>query len=271
MEETALRMIGHRILLASGDSSGLVLPIRRKAQVYAISTTNPFSLEPDTLVKVISEVLANGGINGNYLVEVVDKGRPSAVVYSFVKRGNREHDLIPCSGRMLPSASYEIRISFSEWANSLIFWSEGLGSDSGSKKRINGLVFAIFLCIIFFIASGVFYFHSKHKKRTPMQPSDSRLLALGALQFDASRRILFNSKEKINLTDREADLLLILVHRINEPITREEMLREVWGDEGHYIGRTLDVFISRLRKKLESEPGLQIVTIRGMGYKLELN
>lgn len=270
-EETAMRLIGHRLLLASGDSTGLVLPVRRKAQTYKISAANPFALEPDTLVKVVSEVLANADINGNYLVEVVDRNRQFEVVYSFMRRGNRERDLIPCSGRVLPPASYEIRISFSEWANSLVFWSEGLRFEPESEKQGNELVFTIFFLAIFFIAGGAFYFYWNSKKRTPMQPTESGLLALGSLQFDAARRILINSKEKINLTDREADLLLLLVHRINQPIAREEILKEVWGDEGHYIGRTLDVFISRLRKKLESEPGIQIVTIRGMGYKLELN
>jgi DNA-binding response OmpR family regulator len=48
-------------------------------------------------------------------------------------------------------------------------------------------------------------------------------------------------------------------------------LNKVWGDEGDYIGRTLDVFISKLRKKLEADSSIKIVNIRGVGYKLVMD
>ena len=53
-----------------------------------------------------------------------------------------------------------------------------------------------------------------------------------------------------------------------ELLEREVILKTVWGDDGDYIGRTLDVFISKLRKKLEANTNLKIVNIRGVGYKL---
>lgn len=63
-------------------------------------------------------------------------------------------------------------------------------------------------------------------------------------------------------------MLLLLHANVNQTIERVEILNIVWGDEGDYIGRTLDVFISKRRKKLEGDTNLQIVNIRGVGYKL---
>ena len=55
---------------------------------------------------------------------------------------------------------------------------------------------------------------------------------------------------------------------VNTTVERDVILNMVWGDEGDYVGRTLDVFISKLRKKLEADSSVKIVNIRGVGYKL---
>jgi DNA-binding response OmpR family regulator len=57
---------------------------------------------------------------------------------------------------------------------------------------------------------------------------------------------------------------------VNITVERDVLLKNVWGDEGAYVGRTLDVFISKLRKKLEADPSIRIVNVRGIGYKLIL-
>ena len=73
------------------------------------------------------------------------------------------------------------------------------------------------------------------------------------------------------LTSKEADLLLLLYNDVNTTVEREVILNRVWGDEGDYVGRTLDVFISKLRKKLEVDSKVKIVNIRGIGYKLVMD
>ncbi len=75
----------------------------------------------------------------------------------------------------------------------------------------------------------------------------------------------------IELSSKETDLLAILLKFVNETVERDVILNVVWGDEGDYIGRTLDVFISKLRKKIEADDSLKIVNIRGIGYKLVVN
>ena len=62
--------------------------------------------------------------------------------------------------------------------------------------------------------------------------------------------------------------MLILLHQnINTTLEREQILKEVWGDEGDYVGRTLDVFISKLRKRLKADDNVKIVNVRGVGYR----
>ncbi|MEM7657278.1 MAG: helix-turn-helix domain-containing protein, partial [Bacteroidota bacterium] len=60
-----------------------------------------------------------------------------------------------------------------------------------------------------------------------------------------------------------------LLHRsVNQTLERDQILKEVWGNENGYVGRTLDVFISKLRKKLAADPNLKIINVRGVGYRL---
>ena len=63
-------------------------------------------------------------------------------------------------------------------------------------------------------------------------------------------------------------MLGIFAENINTEVPRERLQKEVWEDEGVIVGRSLDMFISKLRKKLSTEPGIQIVSIHGKGYKL---
>ncbi|MBT8195742.1 MAG: winged helix-turn-helix domain-containing protein, partial [Bacteroidia bacterium] len=70
---------------------------------------------------------------------------------------------------------------------------------------------------------------------------------------------------------KEADLLLLLYNSANTTVERETILIRVWGNDGDYVGRIMDVFISKLRKKLEADTSVKIVNIRGIGYKLVMD
>lgn len=93
-------------------------------------------------------------------------------------------------------------------------------------------------------------------------------ITLGKFSFDKSNLLLKHNHQHIDLSQKEAEVLDLLMASANQTIDRETMLREVWGNEGDYIGRTLDVFISKLRKKLEADDTIKIVNVRGVGYKL---
>jgi DNA-binding response OmpR family regulator len=89
--------------------------------------------------------------------------------------------------------------------------------------------------------------------------------------FNVQQRQLITSKRTIDLTGTETRLLLIFALSPNETIERKRLQKEIWEDEGIIVGRSLDMFISKLRKKLELDPNINIVVIRGKGYRLELN
>jgi DNA-binding response OmpR family regulator len=80
---------------------------------------------------------------------------------------------------------------------------------------------------------------------------------------------MLNEQTK-DLTGTESRVLRIFALSPNETIDRSRLQKEIWEDEGVIVGRNLDMFISKLRKKLEFDPNIKIVVIRGKGYKLEI-
>ncbi len=100
---------------------------------------------------------------------------------------------------------------------------------------------------------------------------DDEIYQLGRIRFDYSNMILSysNSREK-KLTRKEAELLRLLCMNANRLLTRETALKTIWGDDDYFIGRSMDVFITKLRKYLKEEPKLSITNVHGTGFKLEL-
>ncbi len=95
-------------------------------------------------------------------------------------------------------------------------------------------------------------------------------LTLGRYQFDYPRQKLRLDAHEETLTNREAELLKRLHDQRNQVLERGAVLRELWGDDSFFNGRSLDVFITRLRRCLKNDPQVQIVNVRGIGYKLIL-
>ena len=94
---------------------------------------------------------------------------------------------------------------------------------------------------------------------------------LGSMLFDSQNRKLIKYGKTIDLTRTETRVLHIFALSPNEAIERSRLQKEIWEDEGVIVGRSLDMFISKLRKKLEFDPNIKIVVIRGKGYKLEIS
>ncbi len=78
---------------------------------------------------------------------------------------------------------------------------------------------------------------------------------------------IITPNESFNITQREADLLKFFCENQNKVVKREEVLINVWGKDDFFLGRSMDVFISKLRKYLKSEPGIVIETIHGIGFR----
>ncbi len=92
--------------------------------------------------------------------------------------------------------------------------------------------------------------------------------SIGKLIFDYKNLSITTNGVEKTLTQREADLLKLLVEHKNNVIKREEILERVWGQNDYFLGRSMDVFISRLRKYLSGDEDLKIDNIHGVGFKL---
>ncbi|MGE4290480.1 MAG: response regulator transcription factor [Salinivirgaceae bacterium] len=93
-------------------------------------------------------------------------------------------------------------------------------------------------------------------------------LKAGAYALDVPNQMLVCHKITIKLTLKETRLLALLFTRQNQLIPRQEILLQIWGDDSYFNGRSLDVFISRIRKYLKHDPHLEIESIRSIGFRL---
>jgi DNA-binding response OmpR family regulator len=93
--------------------------------------------------------------------------------------------------------------------------------------------------------------------------------AIGTYEFDAANFTLKHKKEERVLTSREAEILKQLYLHRDRVLKREEILMAVWGNDDYFLGRSLDVFISKIRKYLKEDPNVQITNFHGVGFKLE--
>lgn len=249
--EVLLRRIGHEILLQSGDSTSKVLPIEKIAEnEYQISFEKEFSFVTDSLVNTTQRLLAKDYHVTDYIVNIINCDN-SSVAYGYAISKSKKEDILACVGRKQPIACYKINIKFKP-------------SDIVTINYKYYLVGLAFLLIIGFV-----FWKIKSKKELPKIDSN-KLFTFGSVVFDAQKRQLEINDETIDLTATETRLLLIFASSPNETIERSRLQKEIWEDEGVIVGRSLDMFISKLRKKLELDPNINIVVIRGKGYKFEV-
>ncbi|RYZ98169.1 MAG: winged helix family transcriptional regulator [Sphingobacteriaceae bacterium] len=250
--EILLRRIGHEILLQSGDSTSRVLPVKKMAgNEYQVSFDKELSFEPEALVNTTRSLLARDPLANDYVVKVLNCSN-SSVAYGYAISKNKKDDIVACVGRKQPSACYIINISFKQ---------------AGIITAKNGYILGSLPVLA--LVGFIFLRPVKPKKSLPV--SEQPGFALGSLLFDAEARTLAINGNTTELTRTEARVLSIFALLPNETIERSRLQKEIWEDEGVIVGRSLDMFISKLRKKLEPDPNIKIVVIRGRGYKLEIN
>lgn len=263
----SLRMIGHQILLSANDSTSLVLPIIRENDRYKIQFETEFEFNPEELVSTIDRIVKEAGMANSYIVEV-EKCETGEIVYSFKIDDLEKSDIIPCKARIQPKSCYSLLFTLigARKTNTALLaaTSDSLDRSNAEKLQVNHII----IVVLFVLIAGVLFFLWKRKNRSTIHPN---LIPLGEYYFDKQNTELLIEQQRIELTSKEADLLLILYNAANSTVEREDILKMVWGDEGAYVGRTLDVFISKLRKKLEFDSKVKIVNIRGVGYKLVMD
>ncbi|ROH89314.1 DNA-binding response regulator [Chryseobacterium cucumeris] len=104
-------------------------------------------------------------------------------------------------------------------------------------------------------------------KRTKKTDTSSLQYKVGKYNFDPKNYTLKGAENNITLTQRESDLLLYFIRHKNLVVKRQDILKAIWGDDDYFMGRSLDVFISRLRKVLAAEQNILIENLHGIGFR----
>jgi DNA-binding winged helix-turn-helix (wHTH) protein len=251
----ALRRTAHHLLRLAGDSTSRIPAVEQtNAYTFQVSFSRAFNY--DTLPALLQQSLRLHKVAGAYDVAVLDCARGE------LQLGYSLHDLltsgpVPCGGRSMAVGCYVLQLTFEPVA-------------PAPQPSVRWPLVALVGLL-----SGVAFIMWRRSARTRgavHQPGSSLANAIrfGQSWLDVSNQLLTSGSSQHNLTYRETKLLRLLVSHPNEVLERNQILKLVWEDEGVTVGRSVDVFVSRLRKLLQNDPTLRIAAVHGVGYRLEV-
>ena len=265
-ELIALRMIGHEVLLHAGDSTSRVLPVKQVTEnEYQLQFENRFAFDPDSLVNIIHRVITTHHLSPDYIVNVINCSG-TEIIYGYAILKSEQNSIVPCAGRKQLKSCYYINIQFP------------YSRQGGFQKKY--FIAGIGLLVLVLSWRGLQWYNkgksvagnpAKHPDPPEAAPLKDMPIQIGKFLFYHEAQYLSLDEEKTALTMKEAALLFIFATAPNQVIDRNRLQKEIWEDEGVIVGRSLDMFVSKLRKKLETDPAVRLVNIHGKGYKLEVN
>jgi DNA-binding winged helix-turn-helix (wHTH) protein len=260
-EMIVLRKVVHELMLSSGDSASRVLPVKEvSADEFYVYPEKPLSIQPDSLVNIIGKTVKEGKLLRNFTVNVV-KSRNKEVVYGLAASAVAKENVITCKGRRLPEDQYYL---------DFIFSSKQIPTPWSRWLYTGVAMLAAGLCLFFL-------WKRKDKNESPVAVTGTAVtvneanpnhIHIGKYIFSPEQQWLELNGDKVTLTIKECKVLAILANAPNTIVERETLQKEVWENEGVIVTRSLDMFISKLRKKLGDDPTVKIVNVHGKGYKL---
>lgn len=255
--KVVLRSIGHQFLLEMGDSQSRVLPVEKVVNRYVVRFEREFVFEAGVLADIVLKTVRQPDVALECFVEVQKCDSPQ-IMHSFKVHANSREDMLACQHRLHPPACYEFYFT-------PIVTTQPVEPSTDKPEKTGSAVpwMLLFACIG---VVGVFLIWK-------YRPASNKeyLIRLGNYVFDTKNMTIAIDGNEEELSSKEADLLVMLYEHEGQTLTREEILNTVWNDRNQYEGRTLDVFISKLRKRLELDTRIKIINIRGVGYKLVVN
>ncbi len=105
------------------------------------------------------------------------------------------------------------------------------------------------------------------RSKSPVLQGQNEIITIGDYRFDYDGLLLKHGQETIPLTQKEADMLLFFSKHRNQLVKRSDILLALWGKDDYFLGRSMDVFITRLRKYLKADPRIKIENVRGVGFR----
>lgn len=246
----ALRQTADRLLDLEGNHTQTIPPVKQPRDYeYLLNMQSNFNY--DSLPPFLRDALHQYRLDGNYYVAVTEC-RADSFVLGYSKT-DLSAGIPPCVGREQKFGCYNLTLIF----------------PSMQKKPFNAWDWSLGLSSLSLFLLSIFYYNKRKEKRTAEVPAASGW-NFGESVLDLDNLKLFIKGAPQSLTFREAKLLHYFIQHPNQLLSREAILGAVWEDEGIIVGRSLDVFVSRLRKILRPDSCVKIVNVHGIGYRIEL-
>ncbi len=246
--EVVLRDLGHQLLLTAKDSSSRVLPVKKiNERTYQVSFQHHFGFISDTLINVVQRTFQKNAPATNYIVNLRNCPHNETVLAFEINKN--VGDLTPCRGRKLEVGCYVIEIELLQ------------------ENRFNS---GWFLLSIIPLGLLGFYLKNRFRKKEEVAPiiDNSEYIQLGNFKFYAAEYVLESEHKTITLSEKETKALKIFAENRNQVVEREQLMKEIWEDEGIVvISRNVDVLVSKLRKKVGDDSSLKFINVHGRGYK----
>ncbi|MFD2935894.1 winged helix-turn-helix domain-containing protein [Spirosoma flavum] len=250
----ALRRTAHHLLIEKGDSTSRILPVKQlNATTFLVRLEHPFDY--NRLPALLQQSLAIHKITDNYDVSVLNcVDGELQLGYNFLDLTERNE--VPCGGRKQEPGCYTLQVTFntaethSQQAATLWPWALG-----------------------FLLVGGAYIAWRKSTLPAPATSTTEAVegvIQIGQTTFNVSNQSLNIAGLTYTLTYRETKLLDLFSRHPNQLLERDFILKSVWEDEGIIVGRSVDVFVSRLRKLLQPDPTIRIVAVHGVGYRLDI-
>jgi len=250
----ALRRTVHRLLAQSGDSTSTIQPVEQGVPgVWTIRLERPFNYR--TLADMLQESFARHGITANYDVALLDCS-DNVLLLGYTKSDLTENDDPPCGTREQTSQCYVLSVTFPS-------------APDNSGRWYWGLLFAG-LPLLYWLFRKTRNRPPAPTAAPPTEAQGPAAVTIGRSAFDAANQTLLVDGERHKLTYREAKLLQLFCQHPNQLLERDFILQSVWADEGILVGRSVDMFVSRLRKLLRADTSVRLANVHGVGYRLEV-
>jgi hypothetical protein len=256
----ALRRTAHQLLLRNGDSTSTIPPVQQlDASTFSIAVDSLFRYE--ALPDILQSSLVMYGVKNAYTVSVIDC-RSQHIYLGYNVLDLEQPGGVSCGGRTRVPGCYILKVSF----------------EQVSVQEANGAAGAWWVLPLGSLLAAFGYIVWKRKTRHEdvvnlpanqvTQPDTS--LTFGSSTLDMTNLLLVSAKMPHQLTYREAKLLNLFARNTNRVLERDFILKSVWEDEGIIVGRSVDVFVSRLRKMLAPDPQIKISAVHGVGYRMDV-
>lgn len=250
----ALRRTADALLKEAGDSTSRIPAVEQTGvNVWLLRLEQTFNY--DRLPVLLQASFDVHGIKRDYDVAVLRCADGTLQLgYNFLDF-SRNNSAV-CGGRELPPDCYNLQVIFSA------------GQEASNDLPLMGWLFSSVLAITLYSLGRKW--RGVPEKAQPGLQGETEGLHFGHSRLDVANQLLVCGDISHALTYREAKLLHLFVQRPNQVLERSFILDKVWADEGILVGRSVDMFVSRLRKMLRDDPSVQLAAVHGVGYRMEV-